>query len=79
MLTEHFWVLRLLQLLIFLAPQWTTVSVVKQLTSDITQCFAGHVLMSGANIQVWERHLNVKANQHVINSQEANRYLTPVH
>ena len=34
-----------------LASCRTTVSVVKQLSSDITQFFAGHFPMSGANIQ----------------------------
>ena len=35
-----------------LTSRWTTVSVVKELSSDITRFFAGHSLMSGASIQV---------------------------
>ena len=38
---------------IFLTSHWTTLSIMKQPSSDITQFFAGHCPMSGATIQVW--------------------------
>ena len=45
MLTECLWVLR----------RRTAVPVVKQLSTDIAQFFAGHCPVSGANIQAWYR------------------------
>ena len=51
MLTEYFYVLRRQELIVFLTSQRTTVSVAKKVLLDITQFFAGHCPMSGANIQ----------------------------
>ena len=39
----------------FLTSRRTTVPVVKELLSDITQTFTGHCAMSGAYIHAWRR------------------------
>ena len=52
MLTKRFCALRRRELRnTFLTSRRTTVSVVKQPSSDINQFFAGHCPMSGVNIQ----------------------------